>query len=140
MNFLAQPYFIEFCVPLIAVGLSIFLKFVTRNDKYKGFRKEDVAVGLDLAVSSLLVFITSTAQLAVKMNKNPTATPNTVDAATLAGAPWMIALFFVGVWAMSTIVRKLGWEDDEKLHLWWGIVVPNLFGITVLLIVVNWIS
>lgn len=136
MNFLAQPYFIEFVVPLIAVGLSIFLKYVTRNDKYKGFRKEDLAVGLDLAVSSLLVFITSSAQLAVQIQSAPDLAKNDV----LAGAPWMIAAFFIGLWGVSTIVRKLGWEDDEKLHLWWGIVVPNVFGIILLLIVVNWIS
>ncbi len=136
MKFLAQPYFIEFVVPLIAVGLSIFLKFVTRNDKYKGFRKEDLAVGLDLSVSSLLVFITSSAQLAVQIQSTPDPTKSDV----LAGTPWMIAAFFIGLWGVSTTVRKLGWEDDEKLHLWWGIVLPNVFGFILLLIVVNWIS
>jgi hypothetical protein len=136
VKFLAQPYFIEFVVPLIAVGLSIFLKFVTRNDKYKGFRKEDLAVGLDLSVSSLLVFITSSAQLAVQIQSTPDPTKSDV----LAGTPWMIAAFFIGLWGVSTTVRKLGWEDDEKLHLWWGIVLPNVFGFILLLIVVNWIS
>ena len=137
MNLFGQPYFLQFCVPLIAVGASVFLKYVTRNDTHKSFRKEDLAVGLDISITALLIFITAGSKLAVQL----AATPQ--DAALqskLAGVPWIIAAFTIGIWGVSTVVRKAGWGGEDKLKPLWGIVVPDIFGITSLLLVVNWIS
>jgi len=137
VNFLAQPYFLQFCIPLLTVGLSIFLKYVTRNDMYSGFRKEDLAVGLDLAVTALLIFIASSAQIARSIE----STPNTSEIIEkVATVPWIITAFLVGIWGVSTIVRKVGWENEDRLNIFWGIVVPDLFGIFTLIFVVNWIG
>jgi hypothetical protein len=133
----AHPYFLQFCVPLIAVAVSIFLKYVTRNDVHKDFKKEDLAVGLDISVSALLIFIAASSTFAQDLSKVPT------DAALLAksaGVPWILSAFILGIWGISTLVRKLGWIEDDKLHIFWGIVVPDIFGLLVLLFVVNWIS
>jgi hypothetical protein len=137
MKFLGEPYFLQFGVPLITVGLSIFIKFVTRNDKYSGFRKEDLAVGLDLAVTALLIFITSSAQLASSL---PLNSPPQEKVGQLATVPWILMAFLVGIWGVSTLVRKLGWADGDKLKTFWGIVVPDSFGLLTLLFVVNWIK
>lgn len=136
MNILGTPYFLQFGVPLITVCLSIFVKYVTRNDRHSGFRKEDAAVGLDLAVTALLIFITGSAQLASNLPAtNPP--PQIVD--KLSTVPWILMSFLIGIWGISTIVRKLGWEDDDKLKIFWGIILPNIFGVFTLLFVVNWI-
>ena len=137
MKLWAHPYFLQFCVPLIAVAVSIFLKYVTRNDAHKDFKKEDLAVGLDLSVSALLIFIAASSTLAQDLSKAPT------DVALLtrsAGVPWILSAFILGIWGISTLVRKLGWVEDDKLHMFWGIIVPDVFGLLVLLFVVNWIS
>ncbi len=137
MKLWAHPYFLQFCVPLIAVAVSIFLKYVTRNDVHKDFKKEDLAVGLDISVSALLIFIAASSTFAQDLSKVPT------DAALLAksaGVPWILSAFILGIWGISTLVRKLGWIEDDKLHIFWGIVVPDIFGLLVLLFVVNWIS
>ncbi|EGQ8029030.1 hypothetical protein ACCH70_004402 [Vibrio vulnificus] len=136
MNLLGNPYFIQFGVPLITVGLSIFIKYVTRNDRHSGFKKEDVAVGLDLAVTALLIFITGSSQLTASL---PADNPPVEMVNKLASVPWIIMAFIIGIWGMSTLVRKLGWESDDKLKVFWGIVVPDVFGLAVLLFVVNWI-
>lgn len=137
MNFLGEPYFLQFGVPLISVCLSIFIKFVTRNDQYRGFKKEDLAVGLDLALTALLIFITSSVQLARNI---PVTNPSPKMLDQIASVPWIIMAFIVGIWGISTLVRKLGWEDDDKLKMFWGIVLPDVFGIFTLIFVVNWIS
>ena len=96
-----------------------------------------MAVGLDLSVTALLIFITASSETAQRLAKSPQ------DVALIAksmNVPWILALFILGIWGISTIVRKLGWEDDDKLHKFWGIAVPNIFGILALLFVVNWIS
>ena len=136
MNLLGSPYFLQFGVPLVTVGLSIFIKYVTRNDQHSGFKKEDVAVGLDLAVTALLIFITGSSQLTVSL---PPTNPPPDVVEKLASVPWILMAFIIGIWSVSTVVRKLGWESDDKLKIFWGIVVPDIFGLVVLLFVVNWI-
>jgi uncharacterized membrane protein YgcG len=104
---------------------------------YSGFRKEDLAVGLDLAVTALLIFIASSAQIARSIE----STPNTSEIIEkVATVPWIITAFLVGIWGVSTIVRKVGWENEDRLNIFWGIVVPDLFGIFTLIFVVNWIG
>lgn len=136
MKFLAEQYFLHFCVPLIAVGLSVFLKYVSRNDKHKAFQKEDLAVGLDISVTALILFITYSADMARKSLIATASIPND----KLAAIPWIIAMFIIGIWCVSTIVRKLGWEDENKLWVFWGIILPDIFGIVTLIFIVNWIS
>jgi uncharacterized membrane protein YgcG len=137
VSFFGEPYFLQFGVPLITVCLSIFIKFVTRNDQHRGFKKEDLAVGLDLALTALLIFITSSAHLARNI---PVTNPPQKMLDQIASVPWIIMAFIVGIWGISTLVRKLGWEDDSKLKIFWGIVLPDVFGIFTLIFVVNWIT
>lgn len=137
MDFLKDESFLQFGVPLLTVALSIFVKYVSRNDRHTGFRKEDLAVGLDMAVTALLIFITGSAQIASSM---PATNPPKEIVEQLASVPWVLMGFLVGMWGISTLVRKLGWEDDDKLKIFWGIVVPGLFGLLTLLFAVNWIK
>lgn len=137
MNIFGQPYFLQFCVPLIAVAASVFLKYVTRNDTHSSFKKEDLAVGLDLSVTALLIFVASGSRVAQQLAKDPN---NAILVAKSMGVPWILAAFIVGIWCISTVVRKLGWKADEKLHVFWGIVLPDVFGLLTLLFVVNWIT
>jgi len=137
LNFLENESFLQFGVPLITVALSIFVKYVSRNDRHTGFRKEDLAVGLDMAVTALLIFITGSAQIASNL---PPQNPPLEIVEQLASVPWVLMGFLVGMWGISTLVRKLGWEEDDKLKIFWGIVVPGLFGLLTLLFAVNWIK
>jgi hypothetical protein len=137
VNVFGQPYFLQFCVPLIAVGASVFLKFVTRNDTHKSFRKEDLAVGLDISVTALLIFITAGSRMATQLVASP---QDTLLQTKLAGAPWIIAAFIIGIWSVSTLVRKAGWGSEDRLKIVCGILIPDVFGVTTLLLVVNWIS
>lgn len=137
IKFLAEPYFLNFFVPLIAVGLSVFLKYVSRNDRHKAFRKEDLAVGLDLAITALLIFITDSV-LVVRAISKPTP-PQTLIEKSMA-IPWISLAFVLGIWGISTLVRKMGWQEEDNLKVIWGITVPDIFGILTLIFVVNWIG
>ena len=137
MNFLGNKLFLQFCVPLITVALSIFLKYVTRNDKHKAFRKEDLAIGLDLSVTALIIFVTASSQVVARVLQNPA---DKLLAEKSMAIPWVLSAYLVGIWGLSTLVRKLGWESDDRLKTFWGIVVPDTFGLLALLVVVNWIA
>ncbi|EME0096352.1 hypothetical protein VXI05_004452 [Vibrio parahaemolyticus] len=133
---MSQSYFLNFGVPLLTAILSVFVRCVTRNDNHTAFQKEDLAVGFDLSVTGILVYITGSAQL---MRNIPVSdrSPEIVDKITTI--PWILLAMVVSVWAMSTIVRKFGWKEDQKLTNICGIAIPNLFGLFILLLAVNWI-
>ena len=138
MKFLAQPFFLQFIVPLITVAFSIFLKIVSRNDKFVRFKKEDLAVGLEIAVTALILFITESASLAHQLVSSATQNlPQVSD--KLTTVPWIILAFVLGIWGVSSLVRWLGWKGDDDLKIGWGIVAPNMFGLISLVFVVNWI-
>jgi hypothetical protein len=137
MNFLGNKLFLQFCVPLIAVALSIFLKYVSRNDRHKDFRKEDLAIGLDLSVTALIIFVTASSQVVARVLQNPA--DNALATKSMA-IPWVLSAYLVGIWGLSTLVRKLGWESEDRLKTFWGIVVPDIYGLSALLVVVDWIA
>lgn len=114
------------------------MKYVSRNDRFKAFRKEDLAVGLDLAVTALIIFITHSAEIARRAFASGGSATAFDD--RLIVVPWLIAAFVIGIWGLSTTVRKLGWRDEDNLNLFWGIALPDIFGLFSLIFVVNWIS
>ncbi|MHB8778759.1 MAG: hypothetical protein ACYC6R_13540 [Anaerolineales bacterium] len=139
MPFLANPLFLQFVVPLITVAFTIFLKVVSRNDNFKRFKKDDLAVGLEIAVTALILLITESANLAQELTvQTGQAIPKIVDKLTVA--PWIILAFVLGIWGVSSTVRWVGWKGDDDLNIGWGIVVPDLFGLLLLFFVVNWIK
>jgi di/tricarboxylate transporter len=136
MKILADPLFTQFGLPLITVILSVFLKFVTRNDQHTSFQKEDLAFGIDLSITALLLFIASCPNI-VKQSTMPSVSEAVIG--KVNSIPWILLSVMVGIWGVSTLIRKLGWEEAGKLHIIWGISIPNIFGIFVLLFVVYWI-
>ncbi|MHB9023613.1 MAG: hypothetical protein ACYC7E_05480 [Armatimonadota bacterium] len=136
---LAHPWFLHFAVPLLTVMLGIYLKFVTRNDHHTPLVKEDLAFGLDVAVIALLLFITSSVNIAHTATTTVDATIRLKLEEKLMAVPWLLLGFVLGIWAVSTLVRKLGWNDESELNLL-GIIAPDVFGVTLLVLVVNWIG
>jgi len=138
MPFLANPLFLQFIVPLMTVAFTVFLKVVSRNDKFKRFKKDDLAVGLEVAVTALILFITESANLAQQLSTQTSQVQSKIIE-KLTIAPWIILAFVLGIWGVSSMVRWIGWKGDDDLNIGWGIVVPDLFGLLLLFFVVNWI-
>jgi hypothetical protein len=53
-SFLAGSLFRLFVFPIVSVVLGIYIKYVTRNDQFAKFSKEDIAVGFDLMRAAFL--------------------------------------------------------------------------------------
>ena len=139
LDILGKPFFLQFMVPLLTVSLTVFLRFVTRNDNHRGFRWDDLAVGLNVSVTALMIFVTDTVATAGRILKaSNSAVANPTERIVLA--PWIILALVIGIWGVSTVVRKLGWRDQDQLKPFWGIVFPDLYGLCALLFVVNWLG
>jgi len=139
MKFLAQPLFLFFFVPLITVVLTILLKLVCRNDKNFRPKKEDFAVGLDIAVIALVFLIKESANLAHQIMIQTTPAPTaTVD--KLIVAPWIMLAWVIGILGVALVVRYRGYKDSGELNIWCGIVAPDIVGIAFLFYIIHWIS
>ena len=128
-------------VSIISTLLGIFLKYVSRNDIHgKNFKKEDLAIGLEMMITALILLITNSVNQFNKLS-DPAITEATKQLIREQEmiVPWMIVVFLIGLWGTSTVVRKVGWEKEEELKIGWGIVFPNLIGIAFLVFVFTWI-
>lgn len=118
-------------VTIITSILGIFVKYVSRNDSHSsGFIKEDVAIGLELIITAFILLITDSVNSYNKLNDSKI--PEEVKIIlqnNLQLVPWLLLVFFVGLWGTSTVIRKLGWENANSLKVGWGIVFPNLIGL-----------
>lgn len=122
---------------IISSLIGIFVKYASRNDTFsKSFRKEDLAIGMEMMVTSIILLIT---RYMYTFNKSEI---KTIDNEIKIGlqnemqiALWMIFVFSIGLWGISTIVRKKGWYNENELNIGWGIVFPNIIGVASLICV-----
>ena len=93
-------------VALTSVVFGVFVKIATRHDSHQAFSKNDLAIGLDLLTSSVIIV------------------------ATRAGShsPFVLFAMVVILWFISTVIRKIGWISEGQLDFRWGVVMPNLVG------------
>jgi len=153
-SFLAGSFFRLFVVPLVSVALGIYIKYVTKNDRFARFSKEDMAIGFDLmrvAFLGYLIVLSDKARALIGASasldqalKAGTATLPQISALQvtvskhsheLFSGVFGIVLLMFGIWVTSTIVRKKGWASDAQLDTWYGITVPLAGGVAYLIIV-----
>lgn len=158
LDFLKSIYFKYAVLPLVSTVLGILVKFFTKRDEYI-FKKEDVAVGLDLMLTGILMhafLITdSVSKLGqAQQNVNSIQISSGTGAASLGEAQanvlylfeklsvsgWVILVMVFGLWCVSTVVRKWGWNEGGGLRLVPGVVVPLVSGISYIIIVVSFAS
>jgi hypothetical protein len=155
-EFLTSAVFRYGIFPIGSAALGVAIRYVSRNDQYATFSKEDIAVGLQLILTACLMLVTLTTDRAlvlVQANKaleqalaqNPidTIKANHLQAQAralsnqLATAGWLIAAMFLGLWSISTIVRKWGWKSATEMKPVIGIGLPLAFGVLALIVVMS---
>lgn len=67
VEFLTNPLFKFGILPIGSAMLGVAVKYASRNDQYAKFKKEDIAVGLDLALTACLMFVVLTTDKAVQL-------------------------------------------------------------------------
>jgi hypothetical protein len=153
-EFLSSSIFKYFIFPIGSALLGIAIKYVARNDQYAKFKKEDLAVGLELIRTACLMYVVLTTDRAISLlgvneelaevlaNPNLDATRASLLQAQaqeltskISSAGWSIALMFLALWAVSTIVRKWGWKSETEMKPIPGIAIPFSLGILSLIVV-----
>ena len=129
-------------VPLFTVFLNVFVRTASRNDLYSSFSKEDLAVGLHISVTSLIALVIYSVSLAQRTLFGNSLTPQDLGTLhdRLIATPWLIFSFAIGLWGVSTLVRKLGWKSSTEMTWWCGLLIPFAYGLFTLVFVVSWIG
>jgi hypothetical protein len=146
--FLASPVFRYFIFPVGSAVLGIYVKYVSRNDQFSKFRKEDIAVGLELLRTACLMYVVLTTDRVIALARTNEALADTlvaspIDSAkaailqsqaqaltnciTMAG--WYTAGMFVALWGASTLIRKFGWKSETEMNAVFGVTTPLVLGI-----------
>ena len=135
IEILSNTYFKYLVIPLVTTFLVIFVKSASRNDKQAFLEKEDFAFGLEMGVTALLLLLANSVNIAQKVVSDENI--KILATERLLSMAWVAPILIFGLWGMSTIVRKLGWENEKELKKFWGIILPDIFGLLILIYVVS---
>lgn len=138
IKLLSSTYFKYLIIPLVTTFLVIFVKGASRNDKQSFLEKGDFSFGLEMGITALLLLLMNSVNIAQQIALNPSITA--VATEKLLSLSWVTLFLMFGLWGMSTIVRKLGWENNKELKIFWGIILPDVFGLSILIYVVSTIG
>jgi len=149
---LSNTYFKYLVVPLVTTFFVIFVKIVSRNDRHnkKFLKKEDFAFGLEMGVTAILLLLGNSVTIA----QQTISAPETVSIVNekLLLVSWIAPVLILGLWGISTMVRRLGWQNDTEqngteqndtkkndpeLKMFWGIIFPDIFGLIILIYVLS---
>jgi hypothetical protein len=133
------------------IVFGVAVKYVTRNDQYAKFSKEDIAVGLDLIRTALFIYLlilsdrsatllSTNRTLEAVMSRSPLDAPQiarlqaTIQSASaqLSLGGWMLFAIFLCLWGTSTLVRKWGWDSATELRPVRGIALPLIIAVLTL--------
>ena len=135
IEILSNTYFKYLVIPLVTTFLVIFVKSASKNDKQSFLEKEDFAFGLEMGITALLLLLANSVNIAQQVIIDESYT--IVATEKLLSLAWIAPVLIFGLWGMSTIVRKLGWKNEKELKDFWGIILPNIFGLIILIYVVS---
>jgi hypothetical protein len=141
-DFVVSANFKFFIVPLVTAALSVFLKKASKNDRFAIPRKEDFAVGLELALAAMIGFVAYSVSVAQRLINAGTPLPQEFLPlqSRFMSSHWLILVFGFGLWAISHMVRKFGWKNETEMKWFFGIIIPFFYGLFTLIIVITWIG
>lgn len=165
-DILFHPYFKNIAVPIGTAILTVIIKSVSKAELQKSIEKKDLAIGLDLCVTSLTVFATGMVDLLSKysgseLTKNlreSVKTGNTSEISVqdlskhlfeverlqekFAVSLWIAFGLSLGTFSIAFLIRKYGWDKNTPPGIadWTGIIIPNIVGILSLIGVVTWMG
>jgi len=125
-------------LPVLSALLSVFVKVVSKNDQFGTFRKEDAAVGLEVALAAIITLLSYSIHLA-KLSRGDRVAIRELERRMLE-YPWILLGLVFSLWGVSTAVRKFGWKSQYEMVWVTGIVIPMAYGMASLFLVVAWIG
>ena len=126
VDFLSQPFFVYFVIPVVTVVLVGLFRFATYKDGMSFDKRDFFAAYFDIMLSSTLLLATSFTERVITLGNTTDPTARQAITASLLPYAWYMLGFVVSIFCVSLFVRKLGWNGNNQLRIWTGIVIPDV--------------
>lgn len=143
MNFadiLSNYYVKNLGIPIFSVFITASVKVISRKDHSLNFTKSDVAVGINLIVTGMIMLVNCSIKLAETTN---TLTDKTIQAQNTTKMLTMLVLvllYCIMAVFLSVLIRKYGWkkENESELNTLMGVLIPLILGSILIVVAANY--
>jgi membrane protease YdiL (CAAX protease family) len=135
---LSNVYFKNLGIPLLSVILTTSFKVVSRKDNALKVNKNDIAVGINLIIASIIMIINYSVRVAEKV-KGLNSAEVLKNSNVLLSMIVLVLLYALIAFALTTYIRIYGWEEEKESELksFQGVFVPLFVGGIMLVIASN---
>ncbi len=126
-------------LPSFTIAVAASVKWASRNDRYRTFAIEDIAVGLEVSLAALLTFVGYSVNLARRVGTlSNSPGESALLREKLTTAPWILLAFFFLLTLGSVGLRKWGWKSRHEVNAF-GAFFPLTLGIASEVLAVLWV-
>lgn len=135
---LSNVYFKNLGIPLLSVILTTSFKVVSRKDNALKVNKNDIAVGINLIIASIIMLINYSVRVAEKV-KGLNGDEVVKNSNVLLSMIVLVLLYTLIAFALTTYIRIYGWKEEKESELksFQGVFVPLFVGGIMLIIASN---
>jgi hypothetical protein len=135
---LSDVYFKNLGIPLLSVILTTSFKVVSRKDNALKVNKNDIAVGINLIIASIIMLINYSVRVAEKV-KGLNGDEVIKNSNVLLSMLVLVLLYTLIAFGLTVYIRIYGWKEDKESELksFQGVFVPLFVGGIMLVIASN---
>lgn len=135
---LSNVYFKNLGIPLLSVILTTSFKVVSRKDNALKVNKNDIAVGINLIIASIIMLINYSVRVAEKV-KELNGDEVVKNSNVLLSMLVLVLLYTLIAFGLTVYIRIYGWKEDKESELksFQGVFVPLFVGGIMLVIASN---
>jgi hypothetical protein len=136
---LSDYYVKNLGIPIFSVVMTTAVKVVSRKDHSLKVTRNDLAVGINLIVTGLIMLLNYAVKLADNA-KNLSADLLADNTAKLLNMVVLVLLYCIAAFLISVLIRLFGWqkENEKELSTFMGIIVPLIAGGFLLVVAANY--
>lgn len=138
-SILSSFYFKNLGLPIFSILMTTFIKVVSRKDHSLELTRNDLAIGINLIIASLIMLLNYSVKLAEQSSNlmNNQLLENTTK---LLNMIILVFLYSIFAFILSVFIRLYGWKKDneKELKLWQGVIIPLVVGGLLLVMASNY--
>jgi hypothetical protein len=135
---LSDVYFKNLGIPLLSVILTTSFKVVSRKDNALKVNKNDIAIGINLIIASIIMLINYSVRVAEKV-KGLNGDEVIKNSNVLLSMLVLVLLYTLIAFGLTVYIRIYGWKEDKESELksFQGVFIPLFVGGIMLVIASN---
>lgn len=137
---LSNTYVKNLGIPIFSVLMITLVKVISRKDHSLKLTRNDIAVGINLLVTGLILLINSAVRLSANAKTITVPSLQVENIHKLLSILILVLLYCLICFLLSVLIRLYGWKKDneKELNTFVGIVIPLVAGGFLLVVAANY--